>query len=107
MFANVDHDADLKKYAPNADETKVAVIRKYLGIALQHHDSSLVATSDPAELSRIRDGFAKKKLGLSDDHAIDAALKKVADRMKGDHNKSRICFYYLLAEETGTLTKLI
>ncbi len=106
MAANVDHEGDLKKYAPSADPAKVAVIVKYLGIALQKRDSSLVATSDKDELARVRDGFAKKKLGLTDDKAIDAAMKKVAEKMKGDSSKSRVCFYYLLAEETGTLDKL-
>jgi hypothetical protein len=106
MAANVDHEGDLKKYAPNADRSKVAAVMKYLGIALQKRDSSLVATSDPTELGRIRDGFAKKKLGLTDDKVIDAAMKRVAEKMKGDVTKSRVCFYYLLAEETGTLEKL-
>eukprot|EP01037_Dinobryon_pediforme_P016817 gene16817-16998_t len=106
MSATIDHDGDLQKYAPNADPAKIAVIRKYLGIALQKRDSSLVASSDPTELARIRDGFAKKKLGLSDDAAIETALKNVSEKMKGDRSKSRICFYYLLAEETGTLSKL-
>lgn len=106
MAANVDHEADLKKHVPNADKAKVDAIIKYLGIALQKRDSSMVATSDKEEMTRIRDGYAKKKLGLSDDKAIDAALQKVADKMKGDRNKSRVCFYYLLAEETGTLGKL-
>lgn len=106
MAVTVDHEADLKKYAPDADTAKVAAVTKYLGIALRKQDSSLVATSDKEELARIRDGYAKKKLGLTDDKAIDAAIKKVATRMKGDKNKSRVCFYYLLAEETGTLGKL-
>ena len=106
MATDVDHDGDLKKYAPGADAGKVAAIKKYLGIALQKRDSSLVATSDPDEVGRIRDGFAKKKLGLTDDAAINVALKKVAEKMKGDNSKSRVCFYYLLAEETGTLSKL-
>lgn len=33
-------------------------------------------------------------------------MKKVGEKMKGDMNKSRVCFYYLLAKETGTLAKL-
>lgn len=106
MAADVEHEADLKKYAPDADPSTIAAIRKYLGIALQRRDSSLVASSDKEELARIRDGFAKKKLGLTEDAAIDAAIAKVAETMKGDRTKSRICFYYLLAKETGTLAKL-
>lgn len=106
MAAGVNHEGDMKKYAPDADEAKVSTIVKYLGIALRNKDSSLVSCSDPKELARVRDGFAKKKLGLSDDAAIDAALKKVCERMKGDNSKSRVAFYYLLADETGTLGKL-
>ena len=106
MSTGVDHDGDMKKYAPNADADKVATIKKYLGIALRKRDSSLVSCSDPSELARVRDGFAKKKLGLSDDKEIDAAIKAVCEKMKGDNTKSRVAFYYLLAEQTNTLAKL-
>ena len=102
----VDHSKDMTKYAPQADAKHVAAIVQYCGIALQQRDSSLVAASDPVELARVRDGFAKKKLGLADDTAIDAAIAKVCETMKGDHNKSRVAFYYLLAQQTGTLDKL-
>lgn len=106
MSTEVDHDGDLKKFAPNADAAKVSAVKKYLGIALRNKDSSLVSCSDSAELARVRDGFAKKKLGLSDDAAIDAAIKAVCEKMKGDNSKSRVVFYYLLAEQTKTLGKL-
>lgn len=106
MSTGVDHEGDMKQYAPNADAGKVEAIKKYLGIALRNRDSSLVSCSDPAELARVRDGFAKKKLGLSDDAAIDAAIKAVCEKMKGDRSKSRVAFYYLLAEQTNTLSKL-
>lgn len=102
----VDHEGDLKKYAPGADADKVKAVRKYLGIALTRKDSSLVSCSDAEELKRVRDGFAKKKLGLSDDAAIDAAIKAVCAKMQGDNSKSRVAFYYLLAEQTSTLSKL-
>lgn len=106
MADAVDHEGDLKKYCASADAAHISAIRKYLGIALTKKDSSLVSCSDASELARIRDGYAKKKLGLSDDKAIDAAIKKVCAAMKGDSSKSRIAFYYLLAQETGTLSKL-
>ena len=53
----------------------------------------------------MRDGFAAKKLGLAPD-AAEAALKKVAEKMKGNNRKSRVTVYYLLAEATGTMGKL-
>jgi hypothetical protein len=102
----MDHVAAVKKYAPKADDQKIAAIVKHLGIALHHRDSSLVAASDPSELKTVHDSWCKKKLGLTDDAAIDAAIKKVAGIMHGDHDKSRVAFYYLLAEQFGKLDTL-
>jgi len=100
-----DYLADVRKYAPNATEASVAAIVKYCGIALRNVDSSLVSASDPKELATVRDGFAAKKLGL-DSAAADAGIKAVIDKMKAARQKSRVTFYYLLAEATGTLAKL-
>jgi hypothetical protein len=100
-----DYLPDVKKYAPNANEAHVAAIVKYCGIALRNADSSLVSASDPKELATVRDGFAAKKLGLSAD-AADKGIQAAAAKMKGDGRKSRVTFYYLLAEATGTLDKL-
>lgn len=101
----MDYSADIAKYTTNVNEKAVASIVKYCGIALRNNDSSMVATSDPAELGRVRDGFAAKKLGLSAESA-DAAMKTVAAKMKGDRTKSRVTFYYLLAEASNTMDKL-
>jgi hypothetical protein len=95
---------DVKKFAQNVDEAVVAKIVKYCGIALRNKDSSLVSTSDPEELARVQKGFATKKLELSADDA-NAGIARVAARMKGVKNKSRVTFYYLLAEETKTMGK--
>lgn len=100
-----DYSADIAKYTPSVDAKAVESIVKYCGIALRNRDSSLVSSSDPDELARVRDGFAAKKLGL-DAAAADAGIKKVVERMKGDNSKERVTFYYLLAEETGTMAKL-
>lgn len=101
-----DHAANVKIYAADADDKKIASIVKYCGIALTKRDSSLVSCTDKDELATVRNGFAKKKLGLTDDSAIDAALKAVCTKMKADKDKARVTFYYLLAAETGTLAKL-
>lgn len=96
---------DVKKYSANADEAAVAGIVKHLGIALRSKDSSLVATSDPEELARVRDGFMKKKLALTGtDKELDAILKSVAEKMKGVREKSRVTFCYLVAEHCGKLS---
>lgn len=100
-----DYAADIAKYTVSVDAKAVESIVKYCGIALRNRDSSMVSSSDPDELARVRDGFAAKKLGLAAE-AADAGIKKVVARMKGDNSKSRVTFYYLLAEETGTTGKL-
>lgn len=100
-----DYSADVGKYSSPVNEAAVAAIVKYCGIALRNKDSSLVSGSDPDELARVRDGFAAKKLGLSAADA-DAGIKKVVEKMKADRSKSRVTFYYLLAEATGTMGKL-
>lgn len=100
-----DYATDIAKYSANVDPAAVKSIVTYCGIALQSRDASLVSTTDAAELNRVRDGFATKKLGLSPE-AADAGIKVVAEKMKGERNKSRVTFYYLLAEATGTLGKL-
>ena len=102
-----EHVADVKKYASDADEEAVAGIVKHLGIALRNRDSSLVSASDPDELARVRESWLKKKLALTHSDAdLDAAIKSVADAMKGDNSKSRVTFYYLLAKHYGKLGDL-
>ena len=100
-----DYSADVAKYTSNVNEAAVKAIVKYCGIALQNRDSSLVSGSDPKELATVRDGFAAKKLGL-DAAAADTGMQAVLAKMKDDRNKSRVTFYYLLAEATGTMGKL-
>lgn len=100
-----DYLSDIGKYTQNVNEAAVKAIVSYCGIALRNADSSMVSASDPKELATVRDGFAAKKLGLAPD-AADAGIKAVVEKMKGDRTKSRVTFYYLLAENTGTLGKL-
>lgn len=107
MALEVDHAADLKKYAPNASDAHIKAIIKHLGIALKSHDASMVACSSKDELARVRDSWLKKKLKLTQpDAELDAAIKGVCDVMKGDKNKSRVAFYYLLADKFGKLGSL-
>jgi Protein of unknown function (DUF2853) len=100
-----DYSADVGKYSSPVNQAAVDAIVKYCGIALRNNDSSLVSATDPEELARVREGFAAKKLGLSAADA-DAGMAKVIEKMKADRTKSRVTFYYLLAEATGTMGKL-
>ncbi|KRB46020.1 MULTISPECIES: DUF2853 family protein [unclassified Terrabacter] len=99
-----DWAADVRKYAPDADDAAIKGIVRHCGIALQKRDSALVAFTDKAETDRVRDGFMKKKLALTDSDAdLDASLAEVGQVLKGDHTKNRVTVYYLLAEKYGKL----
>lgn len=100
-----DYLANVRKYAPQADEAVVKKLVSHLGIALKKQDSSTVAVSDNSELQRIRTGFCTKKLSLSEDEA-SSAITAVCEQMKGNRRKCRVAFYYLLAEKSGQLSKL-
>ena len=104
MTDHTEYLADVKTYHPEVDEAAVKGIVKHCGIALAKRDSSLVSASDKTELDRVRDSFLKKKLALTGtDTELDAAVKEVADAMKGDRAKSRVTFYYLLAKKYDRL----
>lgn len=104
---SIDYTTDVARYATNMDEKAIAAIVKHLGIALRDRDSSVVSCSSKSELARIRDGWLKKKLGLTDDDkSLDAAIHEVCTAMKSDRNKQRVTFYYLLAEKYGKLDTL-
>ena len=103
----IDHHADLRKYVPAADDKAVKAIIKHLGIALKGTDTALVACSSKDELDRVRESWCKKKLGLTQsDGDLDKDIKAICEKMKADKNKSRVAFYYLLAEKHGKLTSL-
>ncbi len=99
-----DWAADVKKYAPNADDAVIAKVVRHCGIALQKADSSLVSFSDPAELARVKKGFMTKKLEITDEAKQDELLNSVKEQMKADRTKNRVTVYYLLAEKAGKLS---
>jgi hypothetical protein len=103
----MDHAAEVKKLDAAADDAIVKAIIRHCGIALQKRDSSLVSCSDPEELKRVRESWGKKKLGLTDEGAIDAAIKSVCEDMKASRDKSRVAFYYLVAKKLGKLDSLV
>jgi hypothetical protein len=100
-----DYLADVKIYDANADEAVVNKIVKHLGIALRNRDSSLVSSSDPEELARVKTNWIGKKLGITG-HDADAAVEETVKAMKADRTKSRVTFYYLVAKHLGKLETL-
>ncbi len=96
--------ADVRAYAPQADEAIVDKMESTYRLAMSRRDSAAVAFGDPSELITVRENFLKKKLGLTlSDDELDQAIKEVGQKMKGAHTRSRITVYYLLAEKFGKL----
>ncbi|MFC4625390.1 DUF2853 family protein [Daeguia caeni] len=101
-----DYLADVRRYDAAADEAVVEKIVKHLGIALRNRDSSLVSATDPEELKRVRESWVGKKLGVTDAAKAEEVVNHVAEVMKGDRNKQRVTFYYLVAKQLGKLGDL-
>jgi hypothetical protein len=99
---------NIKKYANDYNKAAAEKIVGHLGIALRNKDSSIVACTDDGELDRIREKWCRGKLGVAmNQQEIDAAIQLVCDRMKAEGGqKSRVTFYYLLAEHFGKLSHL-
>lgn len=101
-----DHLEDVRKYAKKpVNEAAVAGIEKTYRLVLSKPDTRYVACSDKAELETVRKNFLEKKLGLKSDD-LDASIKGVCETMKASRSKSRLTFYYLLAEHYGKLDSL-
>lgn len=101
-----DYLADVQRYDAGADAGAVEKIVKHLGIALRSKDASLVSCSDPSELDRVRESWCMKKLGASNGGECDSIIGQVCETMKGDRNKARVTFYYLVAKHMGKLGDL-
>ena len=99
---------NIKKYAKGYNQKAAEKIVGHLGIALRNRDSSLVSCSDEGELARVREKFCRSKLGLKEKNdEINAAIGKICETMKPEgSNKSRVTFYYLLAEHFVKLDDL-
>lgn len=102
------YEENIKRYASGYNQKAAEKIVGHLGIALRNRDSSLVSCSDKGELDRIREKWLRGKLGLAQSsNDLDAAMQAICEKMKAEgSNKSRVTFYYLLAEHFGRLDTL-
>ncbi len=94
--------AEAKKLGLGLSEDLIGKATKALGPSIHKKDSETVSCSQQSELDTVKKNFAQKKLGVSDDATIDAAIKKVCEAMgSSNRNKYRALFYALLAKELG------
>ncbi len=102
------YEDNIKTYASGYNQAAAEKIVGHLGIALRNRDSSLVSCSDQTELDRVREKWLRGKLGLAQSGSdLDAAISAICETLKPEGgNKSRVTFYYLLAEHFGKLDEL-
>lgn len=102
------YEDNIKKYANGYNQAAAEKIVGHLGIALRNRDSSLVSCSDDVELQRVRDKWCRGKLALAQTNdELDTAIGAICEKLKPEGgNKSRVTFYYLLAEHFGKLDML-
>ena len=92
--------AEALKFTDSVDEALLQVLAKNYAITQAQKDTSTVACSDNSELKTVHDNFAKKKLGVEGDAAMDA-IQAVCEQMSASRAKNRIVFYYLLTKQLG------
>ncbi len=91
----------------NVDDALLRAVAKSQGPSIYLRDASLVSCGDEAELKRVEDNFVVKKLGVTDQKTIDAALKKACDKFSSVNQKMRVAFYYFLVKELGKENKFV
>ena len=84
------------------NQQTLVALAEMLGPNIFDADASLVACSDKAELSRVKELFLIKELGLTEKPELDKAIKAVCSEMGSSNRKKyRVVFYYLLLQQVG------
>jgi hypothetical protein len=100
-----EHKATAAKYSSNINTTALDKMAKNYALVLSNKDSQFVSCGDDSERDTVRENFLKKKLALTNSEAeLNAAIEAVCLTMKEDRFKSRLAFYYLLAEKFDKLS---
>ncbi len=86
----------------NADMDLLTKVTVGCGPAIYGKDAATVSCSAESELETVKNNYLIKKLGLKDGPQLDAAIKKVCEKLgSSNRNKYRAMFYYLLCVEFG------
>jgi hypothetical protein len=100
-----EHKATVAKYSSKINTDALDKMAKTYALVLTNKDSQFVSCGDESEKDTVRENFLKKKLGLTNpDAELDSAIDEVCQTMKEDRFKSRLAFYYLLAEKFNKLS---
>lgn len=78
----------------------LAKVTKALGPSIYNKDAESIACGQASELETVKKNFLQKKLGLSDEAAMDKAIKEVCEELgSSNKHKYRALFYALLAQK--------
>jgi hypothetical protein len=103
-----EHKDTLAKYTSKINEAALQGMVKTYALVLSNKDSRSVACGDQSEKDTVRKNFLQKKLGLTDaEDKLSASIEAVCEKMKEERLKSRLAFYYLLAEHYNKLDMFI
>jgi hypothetical protein len=101
-----EHKDLIAQYTTTIDDAALQGLVKTYALVMMKADSRCVSCSDATEKQTVRENFLKKKLGLTlSDAELDVAIEEVCKTMQAERFKSRITFYYLLAEKYGQLAQ--
>ncbi len=103
-----DYTKDIKKFGvKKVNDKLVAALARRLASVMGKADAKYVACGDPVEIERVRRNFVKKALDCHKIEKAREAMEEVCKKMKKASKKSRVTFYYLLAEELKKASKYI
>ncbi|MBB2952371.1 MULTISPECIES: DUF2853 family protein [Sphingobacterium] len=92
--------AEAKKLKLSLEDSLIESVTKGLGPSIYKADAETIASSDPEEIKRLKNNFLIKKLGLTDDAKLDAAIEEVFTQIgKSNRNKYRALVYALLVKK--------
>ncbi len=95
------YQAEAKKLSLDISDDLIAKVTRALGPSIYNKDSEGIACSQKGELETVKN-YMRKKFGLSDDSAMDAAIQEVCEKMGSKNpSKKRALFYALLAKKFG------
>lgn len=77
-------------------------VTRACGPSIYSNDAETIATSQPGEMTTVKNNFLIRKLGLEDGPELDAGLEAVIEAYgKSDRNKYRAVIYYMLTKHFG------
>jgi hypothetical protein len=93
------YQSALESFGQKVDSDLLRKVTKACGPSIYLADASLVSTSDPDEVGRIKKNFLIGKLGLTEGDDLDGAVSTVEGIVgKSNKNKYRPVIYYLLTK---------